>query len=44
MLDFEKIAEITYITLELGEVVMLDNGLVITKENVGKFINNTFDA
>ena len=29
MLDFEKIAEITYITLELGEVVMLDNGLVM---------------
>ena len=44
MLDFEKIAEITYITMELGEVVMLDNGRIITKENVGKFINNTFDA
>ena len=44
MLDFEKIAELSFITLELEEKVMLDNGMVITKENVGEFINNIFDA
>ena len=44
MLDFEKIAELSFITLELDEMVMLDNGMIITKENVGNFINNTFDA
>ena len=31
MLDFEKIAELSFITLELGEMVRLDNGMVITK-------------
>ena len=44
MLDFEKIAELSFITMELNEMVMLDNGMVITKENVGEFINNIFDA
>lgn len=44
MLDFEKIAELYFITFALDEEVMLDNGMVITKENVGNFINNVFDA
>lgn len=44
MLDFEKIAELYFITCTLDEPVILDNGMVITKENVGNFINNVFDA
>lgn len=44
MLDFEKIAEISFITLELNEIVMLDNGMIISKENVCKFINSVYDA
>lgn len=44
MLDFEKIAEISFITLELNEIVMLDNGMIISKENVCEFINSVYDA
>lgn len=44
MLDFLKIAELLFITFELDEMVMLDNGMIITRENVGNFINNLFDA
>lgn len=44
MLDFEKIAELSFITLELDEMVRLDNGMVITRENVCDFINGLFDT
>ena len=44
MLDFQKIAELTFITMGLEEEVMLENGMVLTKDNVCQFINNLFDT
>lgn len=44
MLDFEKIAEISFLVVELEQMLVLDNGIVITKDNVGQFLNSNFDA
>lgn len=44
MLDFEKIAEISFLVVEMEQMLVLDNGIVITKDNVGQFINSNFDA
>ena len=44
MLDFEKIAEISFFVVELEQMLVLDNGIVITKDNVGQFLNSNFDA
>lgn len=44
MLDFEKIAELSFVTMELNETVRLENGMIITRDNVCEFINNVFDT
>ena len=44
MLDFQEIKELSFVTLVLDEMIMLDNGMLISKENVCEFINNFYDA
>lgn len=44
MLDFEKIMELSFLTFVLDEKIVLDNGMMISKENVCDFINNMFDT
>ncbi len=34
MIDFERIAEISFLFNELDQTLFLDNGIIITKENV----------
>lgn len=44
MLDFQEIKELSFVTLVLDEMIMLDNGMLISKENVCEFINNFYDT
>lgn len=44
MLDFEKIAEISFFVNELDQIIVLENGLVVSKENLSEFLMNSFDA
>lgn len=44
MWDFEKIAEISYLVNELNQILVLENGMVITKENLEEYLNQTNDA
>jgi hypothetical protein len=44
MIDFEKIAEIIFFTVELEQTLVFENGFVIDKDNACMFIQNTFDT
>lgn len=44
MWDLEKIAEISFLVVEMNQVLVLDNGIVISRDNIGEFIRSTNDA
>lgn len=44
MLNFQEIKELSFVTFVLDEMIMLDNGMLISKENVCEFINNVYDT
>lgn len=44
MIDFDKIAEMSFLVLEMDQILFFDNGLIVNKENFGEFITSQFDA
>lgn len=44
MPDFQKIEEMTFLVMELDQVIMFDNGIMVNKDNFAEFITSLFDA
>ncbi|WP_298501018.1 hypothetical protein [uncultured Methanobrevibacter sp.] len=44
MIDFDKIAEITFLVMDQNQVLIFDNGMIVDRNNLGEFINYQFDA
>ena len=44
MIDFQRIAEMTFLVMELDQVLMFDNGIVVDKDNLGEFITSIYDT
>ena len=44
MIDFNKIAEMSFLVFELDQRLIFDNGIIVDKDNFTQFIQNTYDA
>ncbi len=44
MVDYQKIAEMTFLVMELNQVLVFDNGIVIDRDNFAEFISYWYDA
>jgi hypothetical protein len=44
MFDFEQLAEMTFLIFALDEEVVLNNGVVINRDNFSSYISLIFDA
>ena len=44
LIDFAKIAEMSFLIFELDQRLIFDNGIIVDKDNFTQFLQNTFDA
>ncbi len=44
MIDFKKIAEMSFLVFELNQRLVFDNGIIVDKDNFSQFIQFTYDA
>lgn len=44
MLDFAKIAEMTFLVMEMEQVLVFDGGIFVDKDNFAEFVSFHFDT
>lgn len=44
MLDFERIAEISFLVMELDQTLVFESGMIVDRDNLAEYIRNTYDA
>lgn len=44
MIDFERIAEISFLVYVLDQTLYLDNGIILDKDNACQFIQSVYDT
>lgn len=44
MLDFQRLAEMTFVVFVLEQVIVFDDGIFVDKNNFGEFVSFQFDT